>query len=76
MLYEPPAQGHLGTEKTKARFTHNFYWPNVRPRIIEFVRKCRKCAIRKPSIINTTAPLQKIKVTKPLELLELDLSVL
>ena len=33
MLYEPPAQGHLGTEKTEARFTQHFYWPNIRPKI-------------------------------------------
>jgi hypothetical protein len=63
---------HIETEKTEGCFSSQFSWPNIRPKIMEFVRKCRDCAIRKPISENTTASLQTITTTKPLEILAID----
>ena len=72
VIHEQPCSGHLGIEKTEERFLSKFYWPNVRPTIIEFVRRCEECAIRKPSNTNVKAPLQVIKTVRPLQLLVID----
>ena len=72
LLYEQPYAEHLGAEKTERRFADHFYYPNVSPTIIEFVRKCRECAIHKPSRENTVAPMQNIKVSRPLKIIQLD----
>ena len=62
----------MGVEKTEARFVNQFYWPNIHAKIAEFIQHCHECAIRKPSPVNTTAPLQPIKTTRPLQCAELD----
>jgi hypothetical protein len=72
MIHEQPCVGHCGADKNDQRFSSHFYWPNIKPKIIEFVRKCRECALRKPSRENTTAPLKSIKSSKPLEILQID----
>ena len=72
ILHEQPIAGHLGVEKTEARFVNQFYWPNIHAKIAEFIRHCHECAIRKPSPVNPTAPLQPIKTTRPLQCVELD----
>ena len=72
VIHEQPCSGHLGIEKTEERFLSKFYWPNVRPTIIEFVRRCEECAIRKPSNTNVKASLQVIKTVRPLQLLVID----
>ena len=72
LLHEQPCAGHLGAEKTEKRFAEHFYYPNVKPKIIEFVRKCRECAIHKPSRENTVAPMHHIKANRPLQILQLD----
>ena len=71
LLHEQPCVGHLGAEKKK-RFADHFYYPNIKPNIIEFVRKCRECAIHKPSRENTIAPMKHIKASRPLQILQLD----
>ena len=72
LLHEQPCAGHLGAEKTEKRFADHFYYPNIKPKIIEFVRKCRECAIHKPSRENTIAPMKHIKASRPLQILQLD----
>ena len=72
LLHEQPCAGHLGAEKTEKRFAEHFYYPNVKPKIIEFVRKCRECAIHKPSRENTVAPMQHIQANRPLQILQFD----
>ena len=60
LLHEQPCAGHLGAEKTEKRFANHFYYPNIKPKLIEFVRKCRERAIHKPSRENTIAPMKHI----------------
>ena len=72
LLHEQPCAGHLGAEKTEKRFADHFYYPNIKPKIIECVRKCRECAIHKPSRENTIAPMKHIKASRPLQILQLD----
>ena len=44
ILHEQPIAGHLGFEKTEARFANQFYWPNIHAKIAEFIQYCYKSA--------------------------------
>ena len=72
ILHNSPTDGHLGIERTLARFEESFYWPNSRQIVAEHIRKCMECEKFKPPKLNTQAKLQPIITQRPLELLELD----
>jgi hypothetical protein len=72
LLHEQPCAGHLASDKVEGRFTSQFYFPNIKPKIMEFVRKCQECALHKFSRENKIAPLQPIKSTRPLQIVQID----
>ena len=74
LLHEQPCVEHLGAETTEKWFANNFYHINVKPKIIEFVHKCRECAIHKLSREKTITPMQHIKASRPLQILRLGLA--
>ncbi|CAJ0964114.1 unnamed protein product [Ranitomeya imitator] len=43
IAHEIPLAGHLGIQKTKARLTHNFYWPKMGTDIANYCRSCVVC---------------------------------
>ncbi|XP_031756161.1 uncharacterized protein LOC116410219 [Xenopus tropicalis] len=43
VAHEVPLAGHLGVQKTKARLTHRFYWPNMGTDIANYCRSCLTC---------------------------------
>jgi transposase InsO family protein len=47
-LHDTPAAGHLGIKKTVARLRERFYWPRMYSDAVEYVKKCRHCALNKP----------------------------
>ena len=65
--------GHFGYFKTASKVRHRFYWPGRDKDVAKFVRSCSCCQFRK---IETALPkglLKPISVTKPFDLIGLDL---
>ena len=50
--------GHKGSNKTYNRIRENFYWPNMREEIRDFVRNCGKCKENKLVRIKTKLPMR------------------
>lgn len=54
---------HLGFHKTKNRIEREFYWPNMRPEVLKYVRECELCQRVKPAR-NTRVGFHAAKVTE------------
>ncbi len=67
-----PWAGHLGRQKTTARISRHFFWPNLRRDVGDFCKNCPECqftAIRGPP----KAPLEPLPVVGvPFEQLGMD----
>ena len=72
LLHHEPTGGHLGVNRTVARFEDNFYWPGMQKIVSNYIRSCLTCEKFKPSKENTKANLQPISSYQVLELVELD----
>ena len=72
ILHDNPTAGHLGIDKTDARFLEAFYWPNMKKIIARYIKQCEKCEMFKTPKENSTAPLQPIVSQRILELLVID----
>lgn len=46
--HDVPTAGHLGTRKTIARITSNYYWPRMFQDIRRYIRQCESCQKYKP----------------------------
>ncbi|XP_068225764.1 uncharacterized protein [Palaemon carinicauda] len=58
-------ESHLGVNKTYKRLFEDFYWPEMRKDIKEFIASCHHCQITgKPNEKIPPAPLQSIPVPK------------
>jgi transposase InsO family protein len=49
--------GHKGVTKTYNRMRVNYYWNTMKRDIQEFIRKCRKCQIKKLTRVKTKQPM-------------------
>ena len=57
------ANSHLGVTKTYNRITYDFFWPNLKRDVVEFVKQCHICQISgKPNEVIPKAPLIPIVV--------------
>ena len=57
------AESHLGITKTYNRITNEFFWPNLKRDVVEFVKQCHTCQIvGKPNEVIPKAPLIPIVV--------------
>ena len=72
ILHDSPTAGHLGVDRTESRFKENYYWPNMRKIIAQYIKRCEQCEKYKPAKENTKANLQPIKSTRTMELIEID----
>ena len=55
--------GHLGIRKTYLRLLNEFYWPNMKKDVAEYVKSCHTCqTVGKPNETIPPYPLQPIKV--------------
>jgi hypothetical protein len=48
-FHDAAVAGHLGARKTFQKITSNFWWPNMRAEIFDYVRKCELCQRAKPA---------------------------
>jgi transposase InsO family protein len=70
--HDAPFAGHVGIQRTYERIQRNYYWLNLMSIVTEYIKRCRDCAMFKPSTVNTTPPLLPITTTYPFALVEMD----
>ena len=69
--HDHPIAAHLGFIKTLERIKSKFYWNNYRREVEDYVKRCDKCARRKPN--NDSGSLSGIAVGEPFEMVALDI---
>ena len=57
--HDPKYVAHSGMKRTYSLISLNYWWPNMRRDIEEYIRKCDPCQRRKESKI-PTAPLGEV----------------
>jgi len=62
--------GHPGRDRTISLFQDRFYWPGMTAEVEQWVKKCRRCIVRKAD--PKRAPLVNIRTIQPLELVCMD----
>jgi len=69
-----PFAGHLGRNKCKARITNQFWFPKMKQKIANYIKKCHKCQITAGIKTRDRAPLQSVHVmhTHPFQEIEID----
>jgi hypothetical protein len=72
-FHDIPSAGHLGPDKMISRIQQVFYWPAMKKSIVEYCRKCDKCAARKPSKQRNRAPLGQYLAGEPMERVAVDI---
>ena len=68
-----PSAGHLSPDKMISRIQKSFYWPAMKKYVVDYCRKCDKCAARKPSKQSNKAPLGQYLVGEPMERVVVDI---
>ncbi|XP_069789646.1 gypsy retrotransposon integrase-like protein 1 isoform X4 [Narcine bancroftii] len=65
--------GHLGQKKTAHRIQSRYYWLGIVKDVVDWIKMCDTCQ-HTDHYKNTSRKFQPIKVTKPWEILGLDLT--
>ena len=72
-FHDIPSAGHLSPDKMISRIQKSFYWPAMKKSVVDYCRKCDKCAARKPSKQSNKAPLGQYLVGEPMERVAVDI---
>ena len=72
-LHSGLVSGHLGEDKTMARFKERFYWPGQWVDVRDFCRTYTTCATRKTPTPRRRAPLGTIKAGYPMQIIAVDI---
>lgn len=64
--------GHLGAAKTLGRLRERFYWSGMHKDVLEYVRSCRSCQLRKTRV-RAQGLLQPIAVQGPWDVVGMDI---
>jgi transposase InsO family protein len=68
-----PTHGHTGTEKTMEQISRNYYFPNMRRKVMHYIRQCDTCQRNKPARHAPYGELQQADVpTRPWEWITMD----
>jgi len=69
-----PFAGHLGRNKCKARITNQFWFPKMKQKIANYIKKCHECQITAGIKTRDRAPLQSVHVmhSHPFQEIEID----
>ena len=63
--HDPKYVAHSGMKRTYALISLNYWWPNMRKAIEDYIRKCDSCQRRKDGKV-LIAPLGKVPTPKSL----------
>lgn len=70
--HDSPFAGHLGIHRTYARVRADYFWPNMRRDVEQFLRSCRECNARKDGPHGNAGLLKSIPVGGPGQLVAMD----
>ena len=71
--HDPPASGHLASEKMLQKVRERFYWPTLFRDVSRYCRTCISCQSRKDPGKTRSAPLQSMPIpTRPFEFVSID----
>ena len=66
LAHEAPLAGHMGVRKTADRLRYNFWWPNMRASVAEYIQRCHVCQmVGNPNQPIQVAPLLPIPAVEP-----------
>jgi hypothetical protein len=65
--------GHFGQKKTLQKLHRQFYWPNMKDKVNNYVNRCQRCQANKRPSRSARAPLGSMKVGAPMDRLGIDL---
>ena len=73
LVHRSATAAHMWNTRTWKRAGDNFWWPNMRQDIEQFVQACEECGLNKHVNNPNKAPVSKTSITgKPLEEMMLD----
>ena len=61
-LHSSPVGGHSGFLQTLQRIQQNFYWPNMRAFIKQYIRECETCQRNKSENVSPAGLLQPLPI--------------
>ena len=62
LLHYEATEGHLGVNRTIAKFDENFFWPGMQKIVSNYIRSCLTSEKFKPSKENAKTNLQPISI--------------
>ena len=73
LVHSSPTAAHMGTQRTWLRARNNFWWPEMKSDITQFIRECTQCGVNKHVNTPNTAPQSRTNIpSKPLEEIMVD----
>jgi hypothetical protein len=57
-FHDPSVGGHRGMNKTSCVIKSQYYWPNMRREVKEYVKQCRSCQVNKMLTSKHKAPME------------------
>ena len=60
--HDTPLNGHLGEYKTLERLSRQYYWPNMRKAVQQYIEKCQSCQLNKTSTQLPIGLLQSLEI--------------
>jgi hypothetical protein len=71
--HEATTAGHLGIKRTVDKIRRRYYWPKMTKHVIQHVRSCVDCQMKKRSLERPAGLLTSINSRKPFERIGVDL---
>lgn len=73
IFHDHPLSGHLGRYKTYKRLQALAYWPKMSLDVKDYVQCCQTCQVQKPENRRRPGKLQQTMVSRPWEMLGVDI---
>lgn len=73
IFHDDPLAGHLGQFKTFKRLQGLVYWPNLNQEVKQYIQACQVCQCYKPESRRRSGKLVQTEVSRPWEMLGVDL---
>jgi len=63
-FHDSPVGGHRGMNKTYRAIKSQYFWPNMRREVEEYVKQCRSCQVNKMLNLKHKAPMEITKIAE------------
>jgi len=76
MAHTHPFGGHLGRNKCKARIDDQFWFPKMKQKIADYIKRCHECQITAGIKLKERAPMQPVHVMNKYPFEDISIDVL